>query len=81
MHVTRSSLHLAFAFFLISKLFKQKPVFVAKTELAQLDVIFRTCGTPTIATWPGINLTPNYKSVMPKKIYPRMLKETFRPYA
>ncbi len=48
--------------------------------MVQLDTIFRVCGTPTPATWPGLTSAPQYKTMMPKKTYPRVLKETYRSY-
>lgn len=37
-----------------------RPFMVGRTELEQLDCIFRTFGSPSEDTWPGLTTFPNY---------------------
>jgi cyclin-dependent kinase 12/13 len=61
----------------LGELFTKKPIFQANTEVNQLDLISRTCGTPSPAIWPDVVNLPFYSSLKPKKIYRRHLREEF----
>ncbi|KAM8785203.1 cyclin-dependent kinase 3 isoform 1-T1 [Rhynchonycteris naso] len=43
-----------------------KALFPGDSEIDQLFHIFRTLGTPSEATWPGVTQLPNYKGSFPK---------------
>ncbi|XP_028745546.2 cyclin-dependent kinase 3 [Peromyscus leucopus] len=43
-----------------------KPLFPGDSEIDQLFRIFRTLGTPSEATWPGVSQLSDYKSSFPK---------------
>lgn len=43
-----------------------KALFPGDSEIDQLFRIFRTLGTPSDATWPGVSQLPDYKSTFPK---------------
>ncbi|XP_066093562.1 cyclin-dependent kinase 3 isoform X2 [Saccopteryx bilineata] len=43
-----------------------KALFPGDSEIDQLFRIFRTLGTPSEATWPGVTQLPNYKGSFPK---------------
>ena len=43
-------------------------------EIDELFKIFRTLGTPTEATWPGVSELPDYKDSFPKW-HPRPMQE------
>ncbi|OBS73384.1 hypothetical protein A6R68_12061 [Neotoma lepida] len=43
-----------------------KPLFPGNSEIDQLFRIFRTLGTPSEATWPGVSQLSDYKSSFPK---------------
>nr|XP_021491865.1 cyclin-dependent kinase 3 [Meriones unguiculatus] len=43
-----------------------KALFPGDSEIDQLFRIFRTLGTPSEATWPGVSQLPDYKSTFPK---------------
>lgn len=51
-----------------------KPLFPAKVELEQLELIVQVCGTPNARIWPGHDELPSFGSMMPKKMYPCKLK-------
>jgi cell division cycle 2-like len=38
---------------IMAELLTRKPLFAGKNELNQIDLIFKTLGTPTPETWPG----------------------------
>ncbi|CAM9708701.1 unnamed protein product [Sphacelaria rigidula] len=58
-----------------------KPLFPAKVELEQLDLILQVCGTPTPKIWPGYDELPSYNSMMPSKKYPGKLKNHLTEFA
>ncbi|KAL1780238.1 cyclin-dependent kinase 3 isoform X1 [Sigmodon hispidus] len=43
-----------------------KPLFPGDSEIDQLFRIFRTLGTPSEATWPGVSQLPDFKNSFPK---------------
>jgi len=43
----------------------RKPLFHGDSEIDQLFRIFRTLGTPTEETWPGVSQLPDYKNNFP----------------
>mmetsp|Transcript_12146 Transcript_12146/g.16438 ORF Transcript_12146/g.16438 Transcript_12146/m.16438 type:complete len:317 (-) Transcript_12146:1897-2847(-) len=43
-----------------------RPLFPGDSEIDQLFRIFRVCGTPDDASWPGVSRLPNYKNEFPK---------------
>lgn len=61
----------------MGELFKGAPIFKGNTEPMQLDVISKSCGTPTISVWPEVIKLPQWNTFKPKKIYKRALKEQF----
>ncbi|KAL9664200.1 hypothetical protein QQ045_019598 [Rhodiola kirilowii] len=46
---------------IMAELLSKKPLFDGKTEVEQLDKIFRTLGTPSEAIWPGFSKLPGVK--------------------
>jgi len=61
----------------LGELFIKKPIFQANSEPNQLDLISRTCGTPTPTVWPDVVNLPFYNTLKPKKIFKRRLREEF----
>ena len=43
-----------------------RPLFPGDSEIDQLFKIFRTLGTPTEATWPGVSQLPDFKDTFPQ---------------
>ena len=62
------------------QLYMKKPIFRAATEVQQLDLIFRMCGTPTPTTWPDVKHLRHYEQFRPKKEYVRRIQQDFKPY-
>ncbi|XP_026287752.1 cyclin-dependent kinase 12 isoform X1 [Frankliniella occidentalis] len=62
---------------ILGELFNTKPLFMANTELNQLEKISSLCGTPTPAVWPNVIKLPLWHTVKPKKTYRRRLREEF----
>ncbi|CAM9615602.1 unnamed protein product [Scytosiphon promiscuus] len=52
-----------------------KPLFPTKTEVEQLEAIFKICGTPDATRWPAHEELPSFGSMMPKNKYPDRLKQ------
>lgn len=57
--------------------FAGKPVFNGIDEITQLDIIYKTMGTPTTETWPSITKLPWYDLVRPKEQYPNKFRELY----
>ncbi|KAM4688663.1 cyclin-dependent kinase 13 [Discoglossus pictus] len=62
---------------ILGELFTKKPIFQANQELAQLELISRTCGSPCPAVWPDVIKLPYFNTMKPKKQYRRKLREEF----
>ena len=65
---------------ILGELFTKKPLFQANQELAQLELIIKTCGTPTPAVWPDVIRLPLFHTFKPRKQYRRRLREEFSLY-
>jgi len=65
---------------ILAELLYKKPIFPGKTEIDQLDLIFRLCGSPTDENWADAKNLPWYKSFKPKKIYKPRLREAFKHF-
>ena len=46
---------------IMAELLSKKPLFSGQTEISQLNTILKTIGTPTEASWPGLESLPNFK--------------------
>jgi cyclin-dependent kinase 12/13 len=62
---------------ILGELFTRKPIFQAAQELAQLELISKTCGSPCPAVWPDVIKLPLFHTFKPKKQYRRKLREEF----
>lgn len=62
---------------ILGELFTKKPIFQANSEPNQLDLIARTCGTPSPVIWPEVVNLPFFHSFKPKKLYRRRIREEF----
>ncbi|KAL4222446.1 Cyclin-dependent kinase 12 [Mactra antiquata] len=62
---------------ILGELFTRKPIFQAQQELAQLEFISKTCGSPCPAVWPDVIKLPLFHTFKPKKQYRRKLREEF----
>ncbi|CAL5198138.1 unnamed protein product [Lathyrus oleraceus] len=52
---------------IMAELFSREPLFRGKTEIEQLDKIFRTLGTPDEKIWPGFSKLPGSKAKFVKQ--------------
>lgn len=59
--------------------FSRMAVFQARTEVEQLDTIFKICGTPTPDVWPSVVQEPWFHLFNYEKS-PRLLREAFQKY-
>ena len=50
-----------------------KPLFPAKTDAAQIHLIFKTMGVPTEGSWPGHTELPNWQAMKPKEPFQNRL--------
>lgn len=59
---------------ILAEMYMHKPLFPAGTDLAQLDMVCRVCGTPNEETLPGVSTFPDFGKVQLPN-YRRYLKE------
>ncbi|CAL8470683.1 g10225 [Coccomyxa elongata] len=59
---------------IFSEMINQRPLFPGDSEIDEIFKIFRTLGTPTEETWPGVHDLPDFKDSFPKWA-PRKLSE------
>jgi hypothetical protein len=78
-YLTYKYMYLGFLCFrcILGELFTRKPIFQAQQELAQLELISKTCGSPCPAVWPDVIKLPLFHTFKPKKLYRRKLREEF----
>lgn len=62
---------------IMAELIAKEPLFGGKTEVEQLDKIFRTLGTPDEKIWPGLSKLPGSKAKFVKQPY-NLLRKKFR---
>lgn len=58
--------------------FANKPPFAGVDEITQLEIIYKTMGTPTPESWPSITKLPWYDLIKPKETYPNRFKELYQ---
>ncbi|KAJ6808576.1 cyclin-dependent kinase G-2 isoform X1 [Iris pallida] len=63
---------------IMAELLAKEPLFSGKTEVDQLDKIFRTLGTPNEKIWPGFSKLPRVKVNFVRQPYNK-LREKFPP--
>ncbi|EIE22685.1 hypothetical protein WJX75_008026 [Coccomyxa subellipsoidea] len=59
---------------IFAEMINQRPLFPGDSEIDEIFKIFRTLGTPTEETWPGVHDLPDFKDSFPKWA-PRKLEE------
>ncbi|VDK58077.1 unnamed protein product [Anisakis simplex] len=62
---------------ILGELYTKKPIFQGSSEMMQLEVISRICGTPSPENWPDVINLPLYCSFRPKRTYARTLRDAF----
>jgi len=62
-----------------AELLTSRPVFLGDNEAEILEIIYKKCGTPSEATWPGVELLKNY--TISAKHFPRKIREEFVGYS
>ncbi|KAL8150992.1 hypothetical protein V2J09_020800 [Rumex salicifolius] len=60
---------------IMAEMLSKEPLFYGKTELDQLDKIFRILGTPNEDIWPGFTKLPGYKVNFVKHQYNQLRKK------
>eukprot|EP01105_Mastigella_eilhardi_P017672 TRINITY_DN4070_c0_g1_i1.p1 TRINITY_DN4070_c0_g1~~TRINITY_DN4070_c0_g1_i1.p1 ORF type:complete len:393 (-),score=55.47 TRINITY_DN4070_c0_g1_i1:71-1249(-) len=62
----------------IAELLLGRTLFPGTSEVNQLELIFRCCGTPSEAVWPGVSRLPYFSIIAnPKVRHPRHVLDTF----
>ncbi|KAG5039651.1 hypothetical protein AAZX31_05G044200 [Glycine max] len=60
---------------IMAELIAKEPLFRGKSELEQLDKIFRTLGTPDEKIWPGLSKLPGAKANFVKQLFNTLRKK------
>lgn len=63
---------------IMAELLLGKPLLQGKTEIEQLELIFRLCGTPSEENWPGVSKLPFAHFIKKDRPYKPKLRETMR---
>uniref|UniRef100_A0A5S6QQ43 Cyclin-dependent kinase 12 n=1 Tax=Trichuris muris TaxID=70415 RepID=A0A5S6QQ43_TRIMR len=63
---------------ILGELFVKKPIFQGTSELQQLELISRVCGSPLPDVWPNVTSLPYYGTFKMKRVYHRVLREQFK---
>ncbi|KRY35455.1 Cyclin-dependent kinase 12 [Trichinella spiralis] len=63
---------------ILGELFTRRPLFQGGSELMQLELISRICGSPTPLVWPEVVDLPLFETIRLKKLYKRCLRDQFR---
>eukprot|EP00899_Mesostigma_viride_P008078 jgi/Mesvir1/17271/Mv07679-RA.1 len=63
---------------IFAELLSGRPVLPGKNEGEQLDLIFKLCGSPSEAEWPGVSSLPHYGMFKTDRPYKRRLREQFK---
>lgn len=63
---------------IMAELMLGKPLLQGKTEIDQLELIFRLCGTPTEENWPGVSKLPFAHYIKKDRPYKPKLRETMK---
>ena len=61
---------------IMAELLAKEALFQGKTEVEQLDKIFRTLGTPNETGWPGVSKLPGFKAIQVKQ-WENLLRKKF----
>ncbi|BFZ02067.1 hypothetical protein BsWGS_05106 [Bradybaena similaris] len=62
---------------ILGELFTKKPMFQAKEEFAQLELVSQMCGSPCPAVWPEVIKLPLFHCFKPTRQYRRKLREEY----
>ncbi|CAB3402911.1 unnamed protein product [Caenorhabditis bovis] len=62
---------------MLGELFTRKPLFNGSNDIAQLEVITKLCGSPTIDNWPDVVKLKGWQSLRQKRAYPRRIRDEF----
>jgi serine/threonine protein kinase len=62
---------------IFGELLTGREVFVGRDELAQLHAIYKLCGVPDTATWPGLAQLQAYIAMRPKQKFVPQFKSRF----
>lgn len=65
---------------ILAEMYRGKPILQGPNDVAQLDMIFQLCGTPTEITMPGWTLLPGCEGIKSFKSWPRTLEKEYHKY-
>ena len=65
---------------IIAELLFKRAILPGRTELDQLDLIFKLCGTPNEDNWPGVQNLPFWATLKPLVHKTSNLRQSFYKY-
>eukprot|EP01116_Phalansterium_solitarium_P000656 TRINITY_DN1049_c0_g1_i6.p1 TRINITY_DN1049_c0_g1~~TRINITY_DN1049_c0_g1_i6.p1 ORF type:complete len:690 (+),score=137.65 TRINITY_DN1049_c0_g1_i6:123-2192(+) len=66
---------------ILAEMITGSAIFQGRDEVAQLEKIFKLCGTPDEASWPGVGKLPHSTTMRPKQIYKRCVRDVFKNFS
>ena len=63
---------------ILAELMTGEPLFTPDDNIAHSRAIYRLCGVPDAATWPGLRACGNWSLMAPKQNYAPMFKQRFK---
>lgn len=65
---------------ILAELLAKKPIFPGRSEIDQLELIYKLCGTPNDENWPGAKELSWWATLKPAKVFKRRVREIFKEY-
>lgn len=58
---------------ILAELLAKKPIFPGRSEIDQLELIYKLCGTPNDENWPGAKELSWWSTLKPARVFKRAL--------
>ena len=65
---------------ILAELLAKKPIFPGRSEIDQLELTYKLCGTPNEENWPNAAKLAWWETFKPQKVYKRRIREAFKEY-
>ena len=65
---------------ILAELLAKKPIFPGRSEIDQLELTYKLCGTPNDENWPNAEKLAWWETFKPQKVYKRRVREAFKEY-
>eukprot|EP00026_Physarum_polycephalum_P008175 Phypoly_transcript_08254.p1 GENE.Phypoly_transcript_08254~~Phypoly_transcript_08254.p1 ORF type:complete len:386 (+),score=52.98 Phypoly_transcript_08254:341-1498(+) len=65
---------------ILAELLAKKPIFPGRSEIDQLELTYKLCGTPNEENWPNAAKLAWWETFKPQKVYKRRIREAFKDF-